>query len=161
MLNDPQFWVLVAFIIFIVTIFKPIKKYLTSNLDNKINEIKENIMQAEKIRNDAQQTLSEIKKRQNNIKKEIAIINQKSKEKISIIEKNITQKLNEKISKRKQLASAKIDHMTKEANLEMHQYVIQSTINATLMILEKKLNQTEKQNLIHQSIMELTSVLKH
>ena len=48
-----------------------IRKILTTNLDNKINEIKNNIVQAEKLKNDAQQTLSEIKKGQNDISKEI------------------------------------------------------------------------------------------
>ena len=62
MFNDPQFWVLIAFIIFIGIIFNPIRKILLASLDSKINDIKENIDQAEKLKNDTQQTLSEIKK---------------------------------------------------------------------------------------------------
>ena len=43
MLSDPQFWILVAFIIFILAVFQPIKKILISNLDVKIAEIKKSI----------------------------------------------------------------------------------------------------------------------
>ena len=63
MFSDPQFWVFIAFVIFVAITFKPIKKIFTSSLDNKIKIIKNNIDQAEKIKNEAQNTLSQIKKR--------------------------------------------------------------------------------------------------
>ena len=67
MFDDPQFWVFVAFVIFIVAVFKPVRTMFISSMDNKINEIKDSIDQAEKIKNEAQQTLSEIKRRQNSL----------------------------------------------------------------------------------------------
>ena len=39
MFADPQFWVAIAFVIFIAVIFNPIRKILGSTLDNKINEM--------------------------------------------------------------------------------------------------------------------------
>ena len=86
MLSDPQFWVLIAFIIFIGFMIKPVRKILSINLGDKIQEIKDSIDQAEKIKNDAQLALSEIKKRQNEVKGEIDLIEQEAKEKITIIE---------------------------------------------------------------------------
>ena len=63
MFSDPQFWVLVAFIIFVIAIFNPVRKILLSNLDKKIDEIKNSINEAEKLKNESQITLSEIKKK--------------------------------------------------------------------------------------------------
>ena len=83
MFHDPQFWILVAFIIFIIAIFKPVRSMLVSVLDNKINEIKNSINEAEKIKTESQQTLTEIKKRQNDVKNEILIIQNEGKEKIN------------------------------------------------------------------------------
>ena len=40
MFSDPQFWVAIAFFIFIAAIFLPVKKMVTSNLDSQIDEIK-------------------------------------------------------------------------------------------------------------------------
>ena len=88
MFGDPQFWIFVAFIIFVFAIFKPVKKILLFNLDSKIESIKNNIEEAEKIKNDAQQTLSKIQERQNNVSKEISNIEQKTKDKILLVEKN-------------------------------------------------------------------------
>ena len=74
MFNDPQFWVFIAFIIFIGVIIKPARKIFAINLGDKIQEIKDSIDQAEKIKNDAQLTLSEVKKRQNEVKEEISLM---------------------------------------------------------------------------------------
>ena len=40
MFSDPQFWVAVAFVAFIVAIFNPVRKILTSSLDTQIKDIK-------------------------------------------------------------------------------------------------------------------------
>ena len=158
MTNDPQFWVFIAFIIFIGAIFKPVRKMLSTGLDSKIQEIKDSIDQAEKIKNDSQVTLSEIKKRQNEVKETIDSINKETKDKIKRIESNANAKLKEQIDKRNALASLKIDQMTRDANIEIKQYITLTSIAATIDILNKKLNDQEKQKLINQSINELSSI---
>ena len=161
MFNDPQFWVFIAFIIFIGVMIKPVRKILLINLGDKIQEIKDSIDQAEKIKNDAQLALSEIKKRQNEVRGEIDLIEQEAKEKITIIENNVHTKLIDQINKRNALASVKIDQMTRDANTEIQKHITQIAISATVNILEKKLNDKEKQNLINQSVNELGSALKN
>ena len=161
MFNDPQFWVFIAFIIFIGVMIKPVRRILSINLGNKIKEIKDSINQAEKIKNDAQLTLSEVKKRQNEVKREIDLIEKEAKEKITMIEKNAHSKLIDQINKRNALASVKIDQMTRDANTEIQKHITQIAISATVNILEKKLNDKEKQNLINQSVNELGSALKN
>ena len=161
MFNDPQFWVFIAFIIFIGVIFKPVRKIFSNGLDVKIQEIKHNINEAEKLKNEAQLTLSEIKKRQNEVKGEIDSINQDAKNKIAIIEKNTYAKLKNQMSKLDTLASIKIDQIVRETNTEIQKYITQIAISTTISILEKKLDDNEKQNLINQSVTELNSVLKN
>ena len=161
MFSDPQFWVFVAFIIFVGIIFNPMRKILSTGLDSKINDIKESIDQAEKLKNDTQQILSEIKKRQNEVKIEIKNIQKEANDKISLIENNLHTKLKEQINKRNELAKIKIEQMTRDANIEVQQYITQTAITATIDILEKKLNEKEKQNLINKSIAELNLVLKN
>ena len=158
MFSDPQFWVFIAFIIFVGAIFNPVRKTLFTSLDNKIEEIKENINQAEKVKNDSQVTLSEIKKRQNEVKETIDSMNKETKNKIKRIESNANAKLKEQIDKRNALASLKIDQITRDAKIEIQQYIIQTAITATIDILKKKLNDQEKQKLINLSINELNSI---
>ena len=161
MFHDPQFWILVAFIIFIIAIFKPVRSMLVSVLDSKIAEINNSINEAEKIKTESQQTLTEIKKRQNDVKNEILIIQNEGKEKINLIEKYSNEKLKEQINKRNQLGKLKIEQMTRDANIQVQKYIVQYAINTTIKILEKKLDKFEKQILIDHSIKELSSILKN
>ena len=161
MFNDPQFWVFIAFVIFVAITFKPIKKIFTSSLDNKIKIIKNNIDQAEKIKNEAQNTLSQIKKRQNDVKLEIEEIQNKAKEKLANIEKLFSQKLSEQIKKRNELAKIKIEQIVRDTNLQIQNYIVQNAIKTTVLLLEKKLDQKEKQKLINDSVSELNIALKH
>ena len=71
MFIDPQFWVAIAFIIFIVAVFNPIRKMLGTTLNSKIQDIKNSIEEAENIKNETQNTLSDLKKRQNDVQIEL------------------------------------------------------------------------------------------
>ena len=161
MLADPQFWVFIAFLIFIGIIFNPVRKILSSNLDNKIKEIKTNIDHAENLKNDAHKTLNEIKKKQNEVKDEIEKIQKEAKYRISLLEDNANIKLKQQINKRNELAKNKIDQMTRDANIMVQQYISQSAIAATINILKKNLDMKEKQNLIDQSMSDLKTIFKN
>ena len=161
MFNDPQFWVLVSFIIFVGIVFVFLRIMILTSLDNKIAEIKNRIDEAEKIKNEAQQALSEINKRQNDVKKEIELIQNESKEKINFLELQFNEKLAEQINKKENLTNVKIEQMTREANTQVQKYIVDTAIKATIQILEKKLDENEKQSLINQSIKELNSTLKN
>ena len=161
MLSDPQFWVAIAFIIFIIAIFNPVRKILTSSLDAKINEIKVSIEEAENLKNETQVILSEIKKRQNEVELEIKDIHAKSKETIKNLDSQAQKKLSEQIAKRELVAKAKIDQMLRDANISIQHHITRTSIEAAVKLLEKKLNQEEKQVLINQSITDIGLVLKN
>ena len=161
MFTDPQFWVAVAFFMFIAVIFNPIRKILTSNLDTQIKQIEVSIDEAENLKNEAQITLSEVNKRQSEIKKEIELIYKDAKNKIIKIEKTTDQKLTEQIQKRQVLASAKIEQLKRDANHEIQEHITSTAIEATVNLLLKKLDLNEKRNLINVSINEINSVLKN
>ncbi len=161
MFTDPQFWVAVAFFIFVAAIFNPIRKILTSNLDTQIKQIKVGIDEAENLKNEAKITLSEIEQRQSEVQKEIELIHKDAKNKIIQIEKTAEQKLNDQIQKRQVLASAKIDQLSRDANYEIQNHITSTAIEATLTLLQKKLDINEKENLINVSINELNSILKN
>ncbi len=161
MFSDPQFWVAVAFVIFLLAVFKPIKKILSASLDSKILEIKKNIEEAENLKNETQSTLSDIKKRQNEVKSEINNIRDNANKKVKDLESAAKQKLNDQITKREFLSKAKIEQMTRDANSSIQRIISLTAIEATVNLIEDKLNEQDKQNLIDQSIKDLGSALKN
>ena len=161
MFVDPQFWVAVAFVIFVAAVFNPIRKMLGTTLNSKIQNIKNSIEEAENIKNETQNTLSDLKKRQNDVQIEIQNIYKDAKEKIKTLESQAEEKLKEKIDKRNLLAAAKIEQLTRDANATIQRHISHTAIEAVVTILKKKLDQNEKQNLINRSIKELSSVFKN
>ena len=161
MLSDPQFWVAVAFVIFIIAIFNPVRKILTSSLDEKINEIKVNIEEAENLKNETQIILGDIKKRQNEVELEIKNIHSSAKETIKNLESQAQKKLSEQSNKRELVAKAKIDQMIRDANTAIQDQITQTSIEAAVRLLEKKLNQEERQVLINQSLRDIELVLNN
>ena len=161
MLSDPQFWVAVAFVIFLIAIFKPVKKILSSSLDSKIREIKSSIEEAEKLKNETQIILSDIKKRQNEVELEIKEIHINAKQRIKILESQAQEKLSEQSNKKNLLVKEKIDQMARDIKIQIQKNISQTAIESTIKILEKKLNDEERQKLINKSIAELALVLKN
>ena len=161
MFSDPQFWVAVAFFAFIAAVFNPIRKILTTNLDAQINDIKNKIEEAENLKNETQITLSEIKKRQNDIQDEIKEIHSEAESKVKQLELLAENKLKDQIMKRQVLAETKIDQLTRDANNFIQSHITSTAIAATISILKEKLNTEEQQNLINKSIQELGSTLKN
>ncbi len=161
MFSDPQFWVAVAFVAFIAAIFNPVRKILTNNLDSQIKDIRNKIDEAENLKNETQKTLSEIKKRQNDVQIEIQDIHKDAEKKVKKLEENAEVKLKDQIAKRQILAEAKIDQLTRDANNLIQSHISSTAIAATISILQQKLNNQEQQKLIDKSIEELGSALKN
>ena len=161
MFSDPQFWVAVAFFAFIAAVFNPIRKILTTNLDSQINDIKDKIEEAKNLKNETQNTLSQIKKRQNDVQAEIQKIHKEAENKVKQLEKIAENKLKDQMLKRQLLAEAKIEQLTRDANNSIQSHITFTAISATISILQQKLNHEEEQNLINKSIQELSLTLKN
>ena len=161
MFSDPQFWVAVAFVAFIAAVFNPIRRILTTSLDAQIKDIKDKIEEAENLKNETQVSLSEIKQRQNDVQSEIQTILKEAENKVKQIEQLAEDKLKDQIAKRQVLAEAKIEQLTRDANNLIQTHITSSAIDATISILEQKLNNDEQQKLIDTSIQELGSALKN
>ena len=161
MFSDPQFWVAVSFIIFIAAIFNPVKKILISNLDLQIKDIKEKINESENLKNDAQITLSELKTRGNEVQKEIQELKNKSENKISELKELYAQKLSEQIEKKKLLAEDKIEQLLRDTNIIIKNQIANAAIEATRDILQNKLSNEHKSDLIVKSIKDLSGILKN
>lgn len=161
MFSDPQFWVAIAFIAFIIAVFNPVRKILTTNLDAQIKDIKDKINEAENLKNETQVTLSEIKKRQNDVQVEMKMIQQEAENKVKQLQEIAAAKLKDQIAKRHVQAETKIDQLTRDANNAIQTHISSTAIAATIAILQHKLDSQEQQKLIDNSIQELSSALKN
>ena len=161
MFSDPQFWVAVSFILFIVAIFNPVRKILTSSLDAQIRDIKNKIDEVENLKNEAQKALDELKDRETKVEKEIENLKLESEKRIADLKDISTSKLADQIEKRKVLAENKIEQLVRDTNNSIKNYITSVAIEATRNILLQNLSKNKKSDLIEESITEFNSVLKN
>ena len=161
MFSDPQFWVAVSFILFIAAIFNPVRKMLVSSLDAQISEIKTKIEEAENLKNEAQKTLSELKKREVEVEKEIEKFKTDAENKISELKNLSSIKLSDQIEKKKILADNRIEQLLRDTNQNIKSYIADIAIEAITDILKTSLSKDKKAELINDSINDLNRVLKN
>ena len=161
MFSDPQFWVAVSFILFIAAIFNPVRKMLVSSLDAQISEIKTKIEEAENLKNEAQKTLSELKKREAEVEKEIEKFKTDAENKISELKNLSSKKLSDQIEKKKILADNRIEQLLRDTNQNIKSYIADIAIEAITDILKTSLSKDKKADLINDSINDLNRVLKN
>ena len=161
MFSDPQFWVAVSFFLFIAAIFNPVRKVLTSNLDTQINEIKSKIDDAEKLKMDAERTLSELKQRQLEVENEINKLKIESDKKIDELKNLSSTKLSEQIEKKKLLADSKIQQLIRDTNIGIKNYITNVAVETAVTILQQNLSNEKKSELIDKSVNDFESILKN
>ena len=160
MFSDPQFWVAVSFLLFIVAIFNPVRKQLTTSLDAQINEIKNKIVEAENIKKEAEKTLSELEAREEKVGKEIDELNKETEDRIKTLQEISDNKISDQIKKRKILAENKVDQIIREAKVAVKDYISNTSIETTRYILQNKLTKEKHNQLIDESIKDFAKVLK-
>ncbi|MBG76570.1 MAG: hypothetical protein CMI98_01680 [Pelagibacteraceae bacterium] len=149
LLSDAKFWTAVAFVIFILVTYRPVKKILLKALDEKITSIKNKINDAKKIREDAYSLLGEIKVKKDNIKKEIDEIKKVSENKMKMNLEEMQKKLENQLNRKKNLVEIKIKQIEQEAINEINYKTTFYTIQTLKKIINIKIN-----DIIHQELID-------
>ncbi|MEE8271676.1 MAG: ATP F0F1 synthase subunit B, partial [Alphaproteobacteria bacterium] len=63
-LHEAEFWVVVAFIIFVIMMIKPVTGVMMGALDQRIAKIREEVEEAQRLREEAQAALASYQRRQ-------------------------------------------------------------------------------------------------
>lgn len=71
MFEDPKFWLLISFIIFLILMYKPFKSMMIGGLDTKIEEIKKSINSSLQSFNDSEKKLDEAQKQTSDLENKI------------------------------------------------------------------------------------------
>ena len=160
MFSDPQFWVAIAFLIFIIAIFNPVRKILITSLDSKIKEIKNSLDEAESIKNQAQNTLSEIEKRNSEMEIEIKNIILNAEDKVNELQVQYEKNLIQILDKKKNLANIRIEQLVRDTNNSIQNQITSTALNTASLLINDKLDSKKKSELVNNSLKEFASSFK-
>ena len=155
LLNDPTFWTLIAFLIFVVLLFKPVKKALLGGLDSRIAEIRTEVEEAQRLREEAQTLLASYQRKQREAAQEAEEIVARAREEAETHRAEAERQLADLLKRQEALAIEKIGQAEAAATQEVRDVAIDLAIAATEKILAQKATGNLADKLIADAIDEL------
>ncbi len=160
LLQDPTFWTLVAFVIFIAAAFKPIKKALLNGLDSRIETIRTEVEQAQQLREEAQTLLASYQRKQREAQQEAEDIVNRAKQDAEIHRAEAEKELKALLERQKELAVEKIAQAEATAVQEVREIAVDLAVAATEKILAEKVTGSLSDSLVDKAVAELPQKLQ-
>ena len=159
-LQTPEFWVAVAFVLFIgLLIYKGVPGLIGKALDDRAKAIKKNIDDARKMREDAQTLLAEYQRKAAEAEGEAQKIIEQAKRESEAMRSEAERKASESVARRIKLAEEKIARAEMTAIGEVRGAAVDAAIQASEKILAAKADSEIGQQLIANGISDLKSKL--
>ena len=162
MIIDATFWVAVSFFIFVGgLIYLKVPQKINNSLTIQINKIKKDIEEAEKLKAEAKNLLSDYENKIDKSKKEARdIINIAKKDS----EKNIldkTKKFHELLEERKKNAEQKIIQMKENALKDIKNTSIKVSVEAVEHLIKNSIDKNKIEKIYIESLDQTKDSLKH
>ena len=157
MFEDPKFWLLVSFVLFVILMIKPFKSMLIGGLDQKIEEIKSNINSSLKSFSDAETKLKEAEKQTADLDNKIQELLNSAKSQADTISKNIVDKTAQAISSKeknsleriKQIEISAIQSIKNQASNELNNMITNYLSN---------LSDSDRNKVLEKSVSDFKSI---
>ena len=158
---DATFWVMISFFIFIgLLIYFKIPQKIKTSLDENISNIKSEIDEADKLKEDAKNILTEHEKKISNSKMEVKMMIDKANEEV---EKNVI-KTNENfhnlMENRKKNAEERIRQLKNQAIKDIKNTSVEIALEAVGKLVKNSLDKSKLDKIFTSSIEETKLALK-
>jgi F-type H+-transporting ATPase subunit b len=138
--HDPEFWVLVAFVIVIVGGFIKLGPAIGKSLDDRAERIRAELEEAQRLREDAQRTLAEYQRKQRDALQEAEAIIAHAKSEAERIGKQAAQDLEATLERRTRQAEEKIAQEEAKALAAVRDTAVDIAIAAARQIIAEQLD---------------------
>jgi F-type H+-transporting ATPase subunit b len=159
LLRDPEFWVLVAFLIVVVGLVRLTSPMIAKSLDERAARIKTELDEAQRLREDAERALADYQRRQRDALKDAEGIIAQAKAEAERFGRKAAQDLEETIERRTRQAEEKIAQEEAKAIAEVRGIAIDVAIAAARQIIAKELDTRAGGALIDNAIAALPQQL--
>jgi len=159
-LSAPEFWVAVSFFGFIaMIIYFKVPGQLTKALDKRADDIRLELDEARRLREEAQAMLADYERKQRDADKEVESIIQLAKQEAETLAAETRENLKDSLERRAKLAVDKIARAEEQALGEVRATAATLAIAAAQQIIAKKMTPAASKKLVDQSIKDLKAKL--
>jgi F-type H+-transporting ATPase subunit b len=150
-----EFWVLVSFVIFVALAWKKVSTLIATTLDGRAERIRQELDEAQRLREDAQATLASYQRRQRDAAKETEALLANAREEAERLRQQAARDLEASLKRREAQALDRIAQAEAAAVAEVRNLTVDVAIAASRRILEAGIPAAQADRLIEQSISEL------
>jgi F-type H+-transporting ATPase subunit b len=154
-LGDPEFWVLVAAVIFVAVVWKRARQSVVGSLDSRTARIRAELDAAVQLREEAQRTLAEYQAKQREAAAEAEAIVAHARAEAERIAVQSQRDIEESLRRRELLAQERIAQEQAKALAEIRAIAVDIAISASRRVIAASLDEQRGAALIDQAIAEL------
>ncbi len=160
LLADPEFWVLVAAVIFVAAVWKPARKALLGSLDERAARIRAELDEARKLREEAEQLLAQYQQRQREAAAEAEAIVARAREEAERIAAQSSRDLDDALVRRQRLAEERIAQAEAKALDEIRAVAVDVAIGAAREVIVAQIDEERGAALLDAAIAALPQRLR-
>lgn len=148
-------WLLVALVILIAIAYRPAKRAILGALDARSARIKNELDDAQRLREEAQAALASFQRRQRDAMSEADEIIAHAREDAERVRKQAMEDLEQVLARREQLAMERIDQAEANAAAEVRNVAVDVAIAASRRLIAEQMDQKRAQRLVDEAIADL------
>ncbi len=159
MLDGPEFWVLVAFVIFVALVWKPLGRMIVGALDDRTAKIRADLERAAQLREEAQELLAQYERKHRDAMKEAAEIVAYAKTEAERFAQQARGELEESLTRREELALQHIAAEEARALVAVRAATVDLAIAAASRLIAERLDPQKADALIDEAIKQIPGKL--
>jgi F-type H+-transporting ATPase subunit b len=160
MLAEPEFWVAVAFVIFVgILIYVGVPKMMLAALDDRAKRVRAELDEARRLKDEAQKLLAEYQGKQKRAESEAASIIEGAKAEAERIAAEAKGKMEEFVARRTKMAETKIAQAEAQAVADVRAAAAEAAVTAAEKILTDTVKGKVAEDLIARGIGDVKAKL--
>lgn len=159
LLQDPTFWVGLAFCLTVAVLAKPVGRMLGDALQSRADGIASKLEEAKKLREEARALLLDYQQKQQDSRKEAEALLQKAQDNAEKIKIETQNEFEAKLQKREEMALARLKLAEEKATEEVRDLAVNIALTTVEKILSENLSGEEGRRLIEKQIDDLPNLL--
>ena len=156
--QSAEFWVAVTFVLTIILLCKPIYKAVNAMITQNINNIRNQIDEAQKLQNDAEKLLASYERKFCNVNEETDNIIKKAQNEIEYIRKASLSHLEQEMKQKEKDVAEKLQNAKNNALKEISATATTLSIKTVKEILQNKISSQDVSKLIDTSIEKISNL---
>jgi len=160
MIQEPEFWVAVAFVLFLgVLVYAGVHKTIIDALDQRTDRIKAELDEARRLRDEAGKLLAEYQRKQREAERDAEAIIAEAKAEAERVAAETRGKMEEYVARRTKLAESKIGQAEAQALADVRAAAADAAVAAAEKILRETAKGKVADNLIARGIADVRAKL--